>query len=75
MADQTPYRAPRRTAAQMDINIATGVPTPGANYYQTMRKPVSSDGMAESKTYNQQRAAGTCDTLTPTGFPDTKVNK
>jgi len=69
-----PNAAPRRTAAQMDINLASGVPAPGANTYQADRKPVSSDGMAESKSYMQQRSAGATG-VTPTSFPDTKVNK
>lgn len=69
----TPDRAPRRTAAQMSTNIASGIPVPGANAstYNSMRKTAS---VADANTYNKQRAAGNCN-LGPTTFPDTKVNK
>lgn len=50
----TPNRAPRRTAAQMSVNVASGVPAPGANTYQAARKTASvSDGGA----YDKQRSA------------------
>lgn len=70
----TPNQAPRRTAAQMGLDIATGVPSPGANSYQAQRKAVSSDGTAEAGTYMKQRDAGKTG-VTPTSFPDTKVSK
>lgn len=37
----TPNRAPRRTAAQMSVNVAQGTATPGANTYQQQRKTAS----------------------------------
>ena len=45
-----PDRAPRRTAAQMNVNLASGTPAPGANTYQAARKTASvSDGGAYMK--------------------------
>jgi hypothetical protein len=50
----SPNRAPRRTAAQMSVNIVSGVPSPGSNTYQASRKTASaSDGGA----YNRQRSS------------------
>lgn len=66
----TPSRAPRRTAAQMNLNIASGVPSPGANSYQTARqssgltpgsvpqtKGGSSGSVSGSEAYMNQRNA------------------
>lgn len=66
-----PDRAPRKTAAQMSINVAQGTIAPGANSYQAARKTAS---VSDSGTYMKQRSAGKTG-VTPTGFPDTKVSK
>jgi hypothetical protein len=42
-----PSRAPRKTAAQMSINLASGVPSPGSNTYQAQRKTVSESAGGE----------------------------
>lgn len=44
----TPSRAPRRSAAQMNINLASGVPSPGANTYQAQRKTASASDAAKA---------------------------
>lgn len=67
----TPSRAPRRTAASMNIDLASGVPSPGANSYQAQRKTAS---VSDSDTYMKQRSAGKSG-LTPSSVPDTKVAK
>ncbi len=67
----TPSRAPRRTAASMNIDLASGTPAPGANSYQAARKTAS---VADGGTYDKQRSAGKSG-LTPQSVPDTKVSK
>ena len=67
----SPDRAPRRTATQTSLNSATGQPVPGVNAGVYTRKAASSDGMAEGKTYMNQRNAGKVG-LTP---ENVQVNK
>ena len=82
-----PDRAPRRTAAQMGIDIATGVPKPGSDSYQQARtssglspgsvpqtKGGSSGPVSGSDTYMKQRNQGKTG-IGPMNFPDTKASK
>lgn len=43
----TPNRAPRRVAAKMNLNVATGAPVPGANAQTYTRKTATA---GDSKT-------------------------
>lgn len=67
----TPNRAPRKTAAQMTTNVASGAPVPGVNAQTYTRKTASvADGGAYMKQRDQANTG-----VTPQGFPDTKVSK
>lgn len=67
----TPDRAPRRKAAEMTTQVASGMPVPGANASTYTRKTASA---ADGDSYMKQRSAGKSG-LNPGSVPNTKVNK
>lgn len=66
----TPDRAPRKTVAQMGVNVASGMPVPGVNAQTHTRKTASASDAGKARA-----AAHSPTGLTPGTVPNTKVNK
>lgn len=78
-----PDRAPRRTAAQLDVNIATGEAKGGASAstYNRQSSGLSPSNVPQTKGGDTSHCPGgdaykrNSAGVTPSSFPDTKVSK